>query len=172
MNWRCNQRSKLCLRVAFRSCSPTLDGNLKRGMDFWSPIGDSPIGNWLQEGHRLVTKNSLVMLILLLLFTLWFRPESYKSGGMSCVSDHLGGWGFTQSNCNIVPHPSSSGDAFLKKRHLTKCLRCDTHLIREVRVRKSVGSIRSYSIFWWVCPCAKGSPRIYWPEILDFVNSC
>eukprot|EP00972_Heterocapsa_arctica_P030275 4458636-Heterocapsa_arctica.AAC.1 len=43
-----------------------LKGKVKRGMGFWSPIGDSPLGNWLPKGHQSVTKSSLVMLIPLL----------------------------------------------------------------------------------------------------------
>ena len=35
-------------------------------MDFGSPIGDSPCWNLLPKGHRLVTENSLAMLIPLL----------------------------------------------------------------------------------------------------------
>ena len=40
-------------------------GRVRREMGSRSPIGDSPLGDGLPKGHRLVTKSSLVMLIAL-----------------------------------------------------------------------------------------------------------
>ena len=42
---------------------PTLEGKLKRGVGFWSPIGDSNFWYRLQKGHHLVARSRLVMLI-------------------------------------------------------------------------------------------------------------
>ena len=47
-------------------------------MDFWSPIGDSPFGNWLPKGHQLVTQSSLVMLISLLTLPFCFDLEGME----------------------------------------------------------------------------------------------
>ena len=45
---------------------PYTKGKVKRGMFFWSPMGDSPLGNWSPQGYQFVAKISWVMLIPIL----------------------------------------------------------------------------------------------------------
>ena len=43
-----------------------ISGEVKRGMGFWSPIGDSPLGSLLPKAYESVTRSSLAMPVPLL----------------------------------------------------------------------------------------------------------